>query len=82
MGGLSSSALNALLRVKKLDGKKQRYFSMIGCVGKSLDHAFLIGEGVEFVPPEGGELYAFANDAGFAYSNNHGQMAVKVELLR
>jgi hypothetical protein len=78
IGKFSSHMLSALLRVRELGGTPQRYFALIGCVGKSLQHAFLIGNGCEIVPLVDGELFAFANDAEVAYGNNHGQIVVTV----
>jgi len=77
-GGFFSRALLPLLRVKKLGGHTMRYHSLIGCVGKSLDHAFLIGDGCAVRPAVDGELFAFANDAWLLYWNNQGEIAVTV----
>jgi hypothetical protein len=82
IGKFSSDMLSALLRVKDLGGTPQRYFALIGCVGMSLQHAFLIGNGCDIVPQVDGELFAFANDAERAYGNNHGQIVVTVRELK
>jgi len=49
LGKFSSSALSPFLRVKKIGNASPRYFALIGCIGKSLDHAFLIGESFEIL---------------------------------
>jgi hypothetical protein len=82
IGKFSSNMLSALLRVKELGGKPQRYFALIGCIEKSLQHAFLIGSGCEVVPAVDGELFGFANDAEMAYGNNHGQIVVSVREIK
>lgn len=42
---------------------------------------FLIGDGAEFTPSQGGYLYGFANDAWQAYDNNHGSVRLTVTRL-
>lgn len=55
-----------LLRVKTAGPRKARYFTLIGTIGRTEAHAFIIGQGVSYTAEWDGEIFCFANDAPFA----------------
>jgi hypothetical protein len=58
---------------------KAEYLTLIGTIGESLEHAFVIGNGPRaFTAPVSGELVCFANDLWVAYRNNSGSMTISV----
>lgn len=60
---------------------RAEFFTLIGTIGESLQHAFVIGAGpCDFPAPATGELVCFANDIWPAYWNNKG--AMKLTILR
>jgi hypothetical protein len=66
------------LRVRRAGGQKARYFTLIGTIGKSLDHAFVIGAGCVHTATADGECFLFANDWSSAYGNNHGTIDINI----
>jgi hypothetical protein len=67
------------LRFKGDERMKAEYFTLIGTIGESLDHAFVIGAGpIDIIAPISGELVCFANDVPQAYWNNSGQIMFTV----
>lgn len=67
------------LRVKGDETGRAEYFTLIGTIGESLDHAFVIGKGPrEFIAPISGEFVCFANDLENAYWNNRGSMTLTI----
>lgn len=67
------------LRVKSEGGRRAEFFTLIGTIGKSLEHAFIIGIGPrEWTAPISGTLFCFANDCSFAYGNNEGSIDVTI----
>ncbi|HEY5892311.1 MAG TPA: hypothetical protein VIT91_03680 [Chthoniobacterales bacterium] len=69
------------LRFKGDARAKAEYFTLIGTIGESLDHAFVIGSGpVDFVAPISGELVCFANDVPQAYWNNSGHVTFTITI--
>lgn len=59
-----------LLRVKRVRGRKVRYFSLVGTVGQDNARAFIIEKGATYTAEWDGQIHLFANDAPFAYGNN------------
>ena len=61
----------------------ERWFCLIGTIGRDPRRAFRIGtllpEWVADGP--GGELFCFANDVGFAYWNNEGSVRLTITSL-
>lgn len=67
------------LRFPPTRDPRAEFFTLIGAIGESLDHAFLIGAGpCEFTAPLSGELVCFANDLWSAYWNNQGEMRLNI----
>ena len=67
------------LRVAAEGERRAEFFTLVGTVGRSLRHAFLIGAGPRtFVPPVDGNLVCFANDVPWAYWNNRGKITIHV----
>ena len=67
-----------LLRVRAVNGQRARFFTLIGTIGESLRHAFIIGNGTKFTAAADGELVCFANDVPWAYFNNKGSIEIQV----
>ena len=79
-GGTTGPLQRALAGKLRFKGAKAEYFTLIGTIGESLEHAFVIGEGpCTFTAPASGELVCFANDLDSAYWNNFG--AIKLTIL-
>ena len=55
------------------------FFTLIGTIGESLEHAFVIGDGpCHFQAAVTGELVCFANDLREFYWNNYGEMRLTI----
>lgn len=59
---------------------KANWFALIGCVGQTLDHCFVVGRGGTFTAPATGRLWFFANDVECMHWNNKGQVDVTVDV--
>lgn len=64
--------------------KQGRWFQLIGAAGHSDDHCFPVGKFLRWTyEGHGGhtplQLHLFANDAWFAYFNNHGSVNVTIQ---
>ena len=70
-----------LLRVTRASNGKARFFTLIGAIDESTDHAFVIGNGCTYIAAGGGELVCFANDVPWGYCNNKGTISFSVERL-
>lgn len=69
------------LRLKKENGRRAEFFTLIGTIGMSDERAFIIGKGPRDIRPTvSGELFCFANDvdSDSAYANNRGEMRIEV----
>ena len=79
MTGPLQRGLADKLRVKGHASRKAEYFTLIGTIGESIEHAFVIGAGpCVFTAPISGELVCFANDLDPAYWNNFGSMKLSI----
>ncbi|CAD2224045.1 conserved hypothetical protein [Pseudoalteromonas sp. 3J6] len=58
-----------------------QWFSLIGTIGQSDDHAFEIAEGVEITIKKSGEFCPFANDLSRFYGANAGRIKLRVTRL-
>ena len=67
------------LRVRTVHGRRAQFFTLIGTIGESLKHAFIIGNGAQFTAAADGELVCFANDVNWAYSNNKGSIEILIK---
>jgi hypothetical protein len=73
------SPFRPLLRVRAEGDRRAEFFTLIGTVGRTLDHAFIIGAGPRiFRAPTDGNLFCFANDVPGAYWNNRGAITIHV----
>jgi len=59
---------------------KANWFALIGCVGQTLDHCFVVGRGGTFTAPATGRLWFFANDVERAHWNNKGHVDATVDV--
>jgi hypothetical protein len=57
---------------------RERWFALIGCVGRSPRAQFRIGKERILAAPASGELICFANDVSLAYWNNQGAVQLTV----
>jgi hypothetical protein len=75
-----SSGLNPLLRLTEWlrRSPKDPWFALIGAFDRDPSTQFLIGDRVEFIPRQTGQLTCFANDVSFMYWNNSGQVELTV----
>ncbi len=55
------------------------WFRLMGAVDKIDEYTIEMGKEGVFVAPESGRLWAYANDAPFAYGNNCGSVELLVE---
>ena len=61
----------------------EKWFALVGAVGKDEARLFLIGENLEGWEAKGdGELMCFANDVPRAYFNNHGSITLTITRVR
>ena len=58
---------------------KAKWFQLIGAVDQDLSQPILLGKGGTFIAPGSGILWAFANDAEFAYGNNSGSLELQID---
>jgi hypothetical protein len=56
-----------------------KWFQLIATVGKDKSHVIKLGTSGRFKAPRSGTLWAFANDASFAYANNSGAVELDVD---
>jgi hypothetical protein len=75
--GFSNVVMNLSNWAKRV--RAAPWFRLIGAVDKNLDDPIILGVTGEFVAPATGVLWAFANDAKFAYGNNHGSVDLSIE---
>ena len=73
------AAFTPFLRVRRAHGRKARFFTLIGTIGESIKHAFIIGNGTDFTATANGELVCFANDVPWAYFNNRDSIKIMIE---
>jgi hypothetical protein len=67
--------LRRFLRFPPSRDPRADFFTLIGTIGESLEHAFVIGaEPCDFQAPVSGELVCFANDLWLMYWNNRGSV--------
>lgn len=76
---LLTAPFTPFLRVRTAQGRRARFFTLIGTIGESTTHAFIIGNGTEFTAGANGELVCFANDVSWAYFNNRGSIKIMIE---
>jgi hypothetical protein len=59
----------------------EHYFTLIGAFDRDPATMFPIRKGIEFVAPRSGMLTCFANDVGWAYRNNSGEVTLTVKQI-
>jgi len=76
---LLQKPLRPYLRFPPSRDPRADFFTLIGTIGESLEHAFVIGAGpCDFQAPISGELVCFANDLWSFYWNNRGSMRLTI----
>lgn len=59
----------------------QKWFSLVGTIGRHDDSAFVIGKGITWTASATGRLFAYANDVPEFYFNNFWHLTMSVERL-
>jgi hypothetical protein len=53
---------------------KSKWFQLIGVISTDLNYTIALGTNYPFTAKKSGRLWVYANDADFAYFNNHGEI--------
>lgn len=61
--------------------RNNKWFALMGNINSNENSTFLIGKKTTHIPTVGGELLCYANDVGFMYWNNSGQLLLTVTRL-
>jgi hypothetical protein len=61
---------------------RDRWFALMGCIGRGTGKLFRIGTGLSLAPDSSGDLFCFANDAPLAYWNNRGAVQLTVRRIK
>jgi hypothetical protein len=75
--GFSNPFMDLACRFKRVPTAK--WFQLIGAVDKDASHVIKLGTSGIFTAPVNGLLWAFANDAWFAYCNNSGSVELEIQ---
>lgn len=76
-----SNFLNFLLDIISWTKRnpKAKWFQLIGVINTDLNHTIPLGTTCSFMAKKSGRLWVYANDADFAYFNNHGEIDLIIE---
>ena len=74
--GFSNFLMDLVSWIKRRPSAK--WFQLIGVVNKDTSHTIELGTNGVFTAPANGRLWAYANDAECAYSNNSGSLELHV----
>jgi hypothetical protein len=74
--GYLNSLMDLLRCIKRRPSA--RWFQLIGIIDKNTAYVIDLGTSGTFTAPVSGRLWAYANDAGFAYGNNSGSVELNV----
>ena len=55
------------------------WFQLVAAVDKKVNHTICLGCSGQFIAPASGRLWAYANDAAFAYWNNKGSLTLTID---
>jgi hypothetical protein len=58
------------------------WFQLVAAVDQKPHHTIVLGCSGQFIAPASGRLWAYANDATFAYWNNKGSLALTIHPTR
>jgi hypothetical protein len=76
--GYSNFLMDLFLRPIKRN-PSAKWFQLIGVVNKDTSCSINLGIKGEFIAPENGRLWVYANDFEFAYRNNYGSIDLEVK---
>jgi hypothetical protein len=77
--GYSFFLLDLISSLKRTPSAK--WFQLIGVVKEDISYTIELGSKGTFISPGNGRLWAYANDANFAYHNNSGSIKLEVEKI-
>ena len=80
-GGNSEPILLQRIFARFLRMPGEHYFTLIGAFDRDPATTFPIRNGIEFLAPRSGRLTCFANDVGWAYWNNCGEVTLTVKQI-
>jgi hypothetical protein len=75
--GYSNTLMDLASLLKRVPTAK--WFQLVGAVDKDASHFIKLGSSGTFIAPVSGRLWAFANDAWFAYCNNSGSVELEIQ---
>lgn len=80
--GYSCLLMDFISSIKRRPSAK--WFQLIGViiVNKNISHSIELGTKGTFISPANGRLWAYANDADFAYGNNSGHIELDVNIQK
>lgn len=74
--GYSGTWLDSLSFLKRCGSAK--WFQLVAAVDQKSSQTIVLGHAGQFIAPASGRLWAYANDATFAYWNNKGSLALTI----
>lgn len=78
--GYSCLLMDLVRIIKRIPSAK--WFQLIGVVNQNMSDPIELGTNGDFIAPANGRLWAFANDAEFAYGNNSGHVELDVNIQK
>jgi hypothetical protein len=74
--GYSDPKLDLLSFLKRC--RSAQWFQLVAAVDQKASQSIVLGCSGQFIAPASGRLWAYANDAAFAYWNNNGSVALTI----
>jgi len=78
--GYSDTGLDLLSFLKRC--RSAQWFQLVAAVDQKASQTIVLGRSGQFNAPASGRLWAYANDAAFAYWNNKGSVALTINATR
>lgn len=78
--GYSDPTLDLLSFLKRC--RSAQWFQLVAAVDQKASQSIVLGRSGQFIAPASGRLWAYANDAAFAYWNNKGSVALTINATR
>lgn len=78
--GYSDTTLDMLSCLKRC--RSAQWFQLVAAVDQAPSQTIALGRSGQFIAPASGRLWAYANDAAFAYWNNKGSLALTINATR
>ena len=74
--GYCDTRLDLLSFLKRC--RSAKWFQLVAAVDRKASQTIVLGRSGQFIAPASGHLWAYANDAAFAYWNNKGTVALTI----